>query len=109
MTSGVGWITQIAAAAFGMFCAGWTGWLFTGPYSGPMSAEAAFISLVAASTGCIAAILIAAEPFLLDQSRPRPSISGKRSTALIVLLYIFGCAVGLTLGPPIALALGLAA
>src|SRR5512147_744426 len=38
ITTAIGFGARVVAAIFALLFAGWVGWLFTGPYSGPMSA-----------------------------------------------------------------------
>lgn len=105
--SSVRWTAVIGGVSFGLFCAAWTGWLFTGPYSGPMSAEATLFQFVAATVGCSVAVLIAVEPALLDQTRPRIARGCVRISVLALVGYAVGWTAGLIFGQRVALAFGL--
>lgn len=108
IAAAIGFSARVVAAIFALLFAGWVGWLFTGPYSGPMSAEVTIISFSLGFVGCVASLALALEPLLIDHRQKEIPRRWKRTTVVFMLLFVVGWTGGLIWGQPVAVALGLA-
>ncbi len=97
----VGLLAVVAGLTLLMFFGAWAGFLLTGPFAGPMSAEATIYFLALSALGSVGSLFLLWSPLLLDGQFFAPAFRRRAwmaGAAALPILFISAVAAGPRLG-----------